>query len=98
MMARLKGQLHRYGKVGIGVYLVLMAVTFAGSFLLIRAGVVHHLPEWILSRLPADATSAIGAYALYKSMQLPRMAIAVAITPLVARLLGQVPSPSSEAA
>ena len=98
MKARLMQQLERYGKVGFGVYLTLMVVTFLGSLFLIRAGVIEHLPGWLRNNLPADATTAIGAYALYKSMQIPRMALAVAITPFVARVLKRAPAPRSEAA
>lgn len=98
MKAKLKNLFELYGRVGLGIYVVLCLVTFGGSFLLLRAGLQDLLPAAVLEYLPADGTTFIGAYALYKSMQIPRIAVALAITPVIARWLGRVPASTSEAA
>ena len=97
MKAKLKPLFERYGRVALGVYGTLMVSTFAGSYLVLQAGLHELLPDSVLAWLPADATSFVGAYALYKSLQPSRIAAAVVLTPIVARWLGRVPTPSEPA-
>lgn len=89
---KLKNLMDLYGRLGIAVYAVLMVVTFGACFLLLRAGLEQMLPAWLLAYLPADATTFLGAYALYKAMQVPRIAIALVVTPIIARMMGRVPA------
>ncbi|MDP2308656.1 MAG: DUF1279 domain-containing protein [Pseudomonadota bacterium] len=98
MKAKMKNLMDLYGRLGIAVYVVLCVVTFGVAFVLLRAGLQELLPAWILSYLPADGTTFIGAYALYKAMQLPRIALALLVTPIIARWLGRVPGASTESA
>lgn len=91
MKAKLKNLMDVYGRVGIGVYVALCVLTFGAAFLLLRVGLQDQFPAWLLAYLPADGTTLIGAYALYKAMQVPRIAVAVVITPIIARWLGRVP-------
>jgi hypothetical protein len=99
MRAKLKHLFELYGRVGLGVYGVLMVVTYLGSYLVLQAGLHRLLPESVLAWLPANATSFVGAYALYKGLQPSRIAAALVITPVVARWLGRVPAapPAEEA-
>lgn len=97
MKAKLKNLMELYGRVGIGVYVSLCLLTFGGAFLLLRVGLQDQLPASILAFLPAGGTTLIGAYALYKAMQVPRIALAVLITPVIARWLGRVPAPPATA-
>lgn len=98
LKARLANLLEVYGRVGMGVYGVLMLVTFAGSYFVLQAGLQDMLPASVLAWLPADATTFIGAYALYKGLQPPRIAAALVITPIIARWLGRVPAAPSTSA
>jgi hypothetical protein len=98
MRARLKQLMDMYGRLAVGVYIAIYALTLAGFFLLLRAGLQHHLPDWLTTVLPAEGTTFVGAWAMAKVLQIPRIALALAVTPLVARLLGRVPAPQSESA
>ena len=93
---KLKNLMELYGRLGIGVYVVLCLVSFGAAFLLLRAGLEQMLPTWLLTYLPADGTTFIGAYALYKAMQVPRIAFAIAVTPIIARWLGRGPAAATE--
>lgn len=97
MRVKLKNLFELYGRVGFAVYGVLMVVTFLGSYLVLQAGLHELLPESVLAWLPADATSLVGAYALYKGLQPSRIAAALVITPVVAKWLGRVPASSESA-
>lgn len=99
MKAKLKRLFELYGRVGLMVYGTLMVTTFLGSYFVLQAGLHQLLPESVLAWLPANATSFVGAYALYKSLQPSRIAAALVITPIVARWMGRVPAapPAEEA-
>ncbi len=92
MKAKLKHLLQLYGRLGVGIYVGLCLLTFGASFVLLRAGLQDVLPAALIRYLPAEGTTWIGAYALYKGLQLPRIAVALAITPVIARWLGRVPT------
>jgi hypothetical protein len=96
MKTKLKNLMELYGRLGITIYVVLCLLTFGLAFMLLRFGLQDQLPAWILEYLPADGTTFLGAYALYKAMQVPRIAVAVLVTPIIARWLGQVPAASDE--
>ena len=116
MRDRLKNLLELYGRVGIGVYLVLMALTYVASVALLSFGMESALPDWARAWLPSETgdswlhnwmpgslvayiPSMVGGYFLYKGLQIPRIALALAITPVVARWLGRAPAATtSEAA
>lgn len=98
MKAKLKNLMELYGRLGIAIYVTLCVLTFGIAFMLLRAGLQDLLPTWILTYLPADGTTFLGAYALYKAMQVPRIAFAVLVTPIIARWLGRVPAASTESA
>ena len=95
MKQRWKALLELYGRLALGVYVVLCAVSFVACFLLLRAGMHELLPGWMVEKLPATGTSAIGAYALYKVLMLPRVALALVITPVIARWVGRAPAPGA---
>lgn len=97
MRSRFKNLMELYGRLGIFIYVGLCLVTFGVSFLLLRAGLQDVLPASVLAWLPTDGTTFVGAYALYKALQIPRIAVALAITPVIARWLGRVPA-ATEAA
>lgn len=96
MKTKLKNLMELYGRLGLAVYLVLCLVTFGAAFALLRAGLQEMLPAWILAYLPADGTTFLGAYALYKAMQVPRIAFALVVTPILARWLGYAPAVVAE--
>lgn len=98
MKTKLKNLMELYGRLGVAIYVALCVVTFGGAFVLLRAGLQDLLPPAILAYLPADGTTFLGAYAIYKGLQIPRIAIALAVTPMVARWLGRVPEAAREAA
>lgn len=98
MKAKLKNLMALYGRLAITVYVVLCVLTFGGAFMLLRAGLQDLLPVWIGTYLPADGTTFLGAYALYKAVQLPRIGLALLVTPIIARWLGRVPAASTESA
>ncbi|MFN7144507.1 MAG: FAM210A/B-like domain-containing protein [Myxococcota bacterium] len=98
MKAKLKNLMELYGRLGVGIYVALCLVTFGGAFVLLRAGLQDMLPPALLAYLPAEGTTFLGAYAIYKGLQLPRIALALAITPIVARWLGRAPEAAREAA
>lgn len=98
MRARLKRMVDVYGRLAVGVYIAIYALTIATFFVLLRAGFQHHLPEWLTSVLPAEGTTFVGAWAMAKVLQIPRIMLALAITPLVAKMLGRAPVPQGESA
>lgn len=91
MKGKLEDLLARYGRVGIGVYVALCVITFAGSAIGLHFGVGPYLPSWL-----QGGGTAVGAYALYKALMVPRIAAAVVITPIVARWVGH-PTPAAPA-
>jgi hypothetical protein len=91
MKTRLEALFARYGKVAFGVYLALCVVTFGGSAIGLHFGLGPHLPAWLQS-----GGTAVGAYALYKALMLPRIAAAAVITPVVARWIGRPPTEPAE--
>ncbi|MDP2313745.1 MAG: DUF1279 domain-containing protein [Pseudomonadota bacterium] len=98
MKAKLTNLMELYGRLGIGIYVVLCVLTFGVAFALLRAGLQELMPAWVLAYLPTDGTTFIGAYAIYKALQLPRIALAVLVTPIIARWLGRGPAATTESA
>lgn len=86
MRSKLEGLLATYGRVGVGVYVALCVLTFGASALGLHLGLGPHLPAWL-----QGGGTAVGAYALYKALMVPRIAAALVITPVVARWVGRPP-------
>jgi hypothetical protein len=69
-------------------------VTFLG---LLHFGFGESL-AWIHAYVPSGSTTVVGAYALTKLIQIPRIAFTVAFTPVLARWLGRdLPSAGPDA-
>ena len=98
MKVKLKNLVETYGRRALAFYVVLCVVNFALVFMLLRAGLQDLLPASVLAYLPAEGTTFIGAYAIYKAMQLPRIAFALLVIPFAARWLGRSPSAPAESA
>lgn len=88
-------RLAELGTLGAVVHLVGFAACMIAMGAGIRFGLLDAWP-WLAERLPADATTWIGAYALTKVLSLPRIGVTLAVTPVVARLRGRA-SPESAA-
>jgi hypothetical protein len=86
----LRGQLESYGRLGLGVYFTLWAVNVAVFFVVLRLGLQDRVP-WVAEHIGTDGATLVGAWALGKLMMVPRIALAVAITPIVARWMGRTP-------
>ncbi len=87
----------RLGRLGLVVYLSTTCVSMITFLGLLHFGFGDSL-AWIHDYVPAGSTTVVGAYALTKLIQLPRIAFTVAFTPIVARWLGrEVPSAGPDA-
>ncbi len=88
MMQRTWEHVRRLGTLGVGVYLGTTCVSMLVFLPLLHFGLADRLgplQEW----LPQGATTVVGAYALTKMIQVPRMLFTIAFTPLLARWLGR---------
>ena len=92
MKAKLKNLVDVYGRRALLLYVALCAVNFTLVFVLLRAGLQDLLPASVLAYLPANGTTFLGAYAIYKAMQIPRIAFALVVIPVVARWIGPPPA------
>lgn len=83
LLARIKA----YGRLGFAVYVCIALATVAVLAVLLEFGVAQRVP-WIAERAPAGSTVVV-AYGLYKALMIPRAALTLALTPLIARLLNR---------
>jgi hypothetical protein len=78
-------RLKALGPLGLGIFLCTYVVSMVTFSLALHFGLQERIP-WLGEHLPAGATTLLGAYALTKLLTLPRMALAIFLTPWVARL------------
>ena len=97
-MAAWKERLAALGTIGLVVHFSVFFTCIGLMAVGIRYGLLELIP-WLAERLPADATTLVGAYALSKVLTIPRLALTCAVTPVVARVLGRegTPTPTPEA-
>ncbi|MBF5045796.1 hypothetical protein FGE12_25535 [Aggregicoccus sp. 17bor-14] len=81
---RFKLMLEEYGPLLLGVYLGLAALVFVGAALALRFG-LH------VEGTAGTAGTLAGAWVILKLTQLVRIPVALALTPLLARLLRRKP-------
>jgi len=95
-MDKLKALMERYGKVAIylhfGVYLACLCLSTAAIHL--GAGSLFDLDldlagaAWLAERWGAFGVSVAGGYACTQLLKLPRIALTLGFTPILARWLG----------
>lgn len=81
---KLKALFDAYGAVAIGVLIVINLLVITGAALAIDRG-------WKPDSIAGTAGTWVGAYIVYKATTIPRWLLAVALTPLVARIMGRKP-------
>ncbi len=92
MGAKLKKLLAEYGRLALVVYLVLFVLTFVGSAIALKMGFDLGGPSGNLGTMAA-------AYAVTKLAQPIRIFITLALTPVVANVMGRrAPEASDEVA
>jgi len=97
MKAKLQNLVETYGRRAFYLYVGICLVNFGVVFALLRAGMQDLFPASILSYLPAHGgATLIGAYAIYKAMQIPRIAFAVVVIPILTRWIWRAPARSPE--
>lgn len=85
-VARWKAELARYGWVGLGVHYVGGALFLVTIYVLLSMGFQDRIP-FLAEHIGEDAALLAGSYAAYKALMVPRLAVTVALTPLVARVV-----------
>lgn len=84
----------KYGKVGLGVYLLVSSSTFITIYSLIHAGVdVAKLIEWLGLPVPKwseKASTLIIAYTIYKILLPIRLMVSAALTPPIMKYLKRI--------
>lgn len=81
---KLKALFDAYGMVAIGTLVVINIIVIAAAALAIDRG-------WKPETIAGTAGTWVGAYIIYKATTIPRWLLAVALTPLVARVIGRKP-------
>jgi 4-amino-4-deoxy-L-arabinose transferase-like glycosyltransferase len=99
MKAKLQNLVETYGRRAFYLYVGICLVNFGVVFGLLRAGMQDLFPASILAYLPAHSgATLIGAYAIYKAMQIPRIAFAVVVIPILTRWIWRAPPAVAERA
>lgn len=88
--AELKAELVRYGPIGLVTWFAVFGIFLIGFYSVLALGV--QIP-WVPASVATAGTWA-AAYAVTKVLMPVRIAIVLALTPLLARLLGRSPPPS----
>ena len=88
MKAKWKEMMVEYGRLAIIVYLTIFALTFASFFVLIQFGfrdsVLEYFQDWLGDDAAPAGTLAM-AYIVTKVLQPIRIAVTVAVVPIVGR-------------
>lgn len=100
MTQRIKDLVAAYGRLAIIVHFSVLAATILAFTIAIEVGLADRVP-WMAERLattePGGSFGAHGvalgsAYVLSKLMMFPRLAVTVAITTVLGRMLGRGPA------
>jgi hypothetical protein len=83
-----RARMARLGQLGLAVYLSTTCISMITFLGLLHFGFGEKL-AWLNEHLPDGSTTVVGAYALTKIIQVPRIAFTVAFTPVLARWLGR---------
>lgn len=91
-------RIERYGSVGLTIYLSIFTVCLLGFFAVFELGLAGYIP-WLKDRPElASGATFVAAYGLTKLLQPARIAITIAVTPIIAaRLNLKLPAPPPEA-
>lgn len=84
-VAGLKEKMDALGKLGLYVYLSTFVISMITFYTLLKTGVSEQIP-WIQAHAGSGAAFG-GAWVLTKVIQIPRILLTLAITPLLAKLL-----------
>jgi hypothetical protein len=87
-----RDRLAQLGRLGLIVYLSTTCVSMVSFLCLLHFGLGERL-AWLDEHLPDGSGTIVGAYALTKLIQVPRIAFTVAFTPMLARWLGRETPP-----
>lgn len=91
MKAKFQKFFHTYGWVGLGVWYVIFLLTVTTV-----AGLVHlGVPLERLGETVATGGPWVAGYAVAKLLMAPRLALTLAITPFVARVVRRPPAEAS---
>ncbi|MFZ5475588.1 MAG: FAM210A/B-like domain-containing protein [Myxococcota bacterium] len=82
-----KQRLEQYGKLGFVVYFSIFFLTIGLFAAMLKLGFAERIP-WLASHA-GDGATLVAAYALTKLVQVPRIALTLAITPVIARRMGK---------
>ena len=88
MKKKIQALMALYGKLALIIYLTIFILVFLGFYLALQAGVDLESWSWFQGRLGQTGTMVI-AYVATKITQPARIALTVALTPIVARSLGR---------
>ena len=81
-------RLEVYGRLGIYVYIVIWLTTIAAFAVLIEMGLTQRIP-WLAEHAAGGGATLVVAWALAKVLQIPRIALTLAVTPVIAKWIGK---------
>jgi hypothetical protein len=94
-MKNWKKELERYGNIGLVVYLSIFVLTMGIMITVVETGSVNALPWFRDHPEITSGATWVAAWAMTKVLQVPRILLTLALTPMIARWTGRSVSPGA---